>query len=90
MEANHKREGVRLTSQRGADAVVQIEVRSRATRELVDITGQVRGAVRESGISDGVCMLFVPHTTAGLTLKKVWSQLRRFRPLILAGILSRQ
>lgn len=52
--------------------MVQIEVRSRATRELVDITGQVRGAVRESGISDGVCMLFVPHTTAGLTLNENW------------------
>ncbi|HBY96828.1 MAG: secondary thiamine-phosphate synthase enzyme YjbQ [Ardenticatenaceae bacterium] len=52
--------------------MVRMEVRSRATRELVDITKQVRSAVRQHGVAEGVCILFVPHTTAGLTLNENW------------------
>ncbi len=40
--------------------------------ELVDITPHVREAVHDSGILTGVCYLFVPHTTAGLTLNENW------------------
>mgnify|MGYP002685702195 CR=1 FL=1 len=40
--------------------------------ELVDITPHVREAVRDSGVITGVCYLFVPHTTAGLTLNENW------------------
>lgn len=35
---------------------------------LIDITAQVRAAVAQSGIRDGLCALFVPHTTAAITL----------------------
>lgn len=35
---------------------------------LVDITGQVRQLARDSGISEGLCVLTVPHTTAALTV----------------------
>ncbi|MFN8377546.1 MAG: secondary thiamine-phosphate synthase enzyme YjbQ [Anaerolineae bacterium] len=35
---------------------------------LVDITGQVKQVVAESGVQDGLCVLFVPHTTAAITL----------------------
>lgn len=38
--------------------------------EFVDITGQVMEAVRESGISDGIVTVFVPHTTAGVTINE--------------------
>jgi secondary thiamine-phosphate synthase enzyme len=40
--------------------------------ELVDITPRVREVVHDSGVVDGVCYLFVPHTTAGLTLNENW------------------
>ncbi len=40
--------------------------------ELVDITPHVREVVRDSGVITGVCYLFVPHTTAGLTLNENW------------------
>lgn len=52
--------------------MIRIEVRTHAPREFVDITDQIRTAVRQSGIAEGVCMLFVPHTTAGLTLNENW------------------
>ena len=35
---------------------------------LVDITGQVKDAVAESGVDAGLCAIVVPHTTAGITL----------------------
>ena len=35
---------------------------------LIDITGQVRAALAEAGVESGVCVLFVPHTTAAITI----------------------
>jgi secondary thiamine-phosphate synthase enzyme len=40
--------------------------------ELVDITPHVREVVRDSGVVTGLCYLFVPHTTAALTLNENW------------------
>lgn len=50
----------------------QIEVHTRTHDELVDITGQIQQAVSQSGVETGVCHVFVPHTTAGLTLNENW------------------
>ena len=52
--------------------MVALEIATRAKTELADITGQVSEAVRRSGVSDGVCYIFVPHTTAGITLNENW------------------
>jgi secondary thiamine-phosphate synthase enzyme len=52
--------------------VVEIEVKTRATSELVDFTSEVQRSVAESGVQEGLCCLFVPHTTAGLTLNENW------------------
>ncbi|WP_455382300.1 secondary thiamine-phosphate synthase enzyme YjbQ [Salinispira pacifica] len=38
--------------------------------EFVDITGEVRNAVRNSGIKEGICVVYVPHTTAGVTINE--------------------
>jgi secondary thiamine-phosphate synthase enzyme len=37
---------------------------------MADITGEVRRLVRESGTGRGTCHLFVPHTTAGITINE--------------------
>ncbi len=50
----------------------ELEVRTRAHSELQDITSQVQRVVAESGVQEGVCHVFVPHTTAGLTLNENW------------------
>jgi len=47
-----------------------ISVKSRSNTELIDITSQVREAVKKSGLREGVCHLFVPHTTAGITINE--------------------
>lgn len=38
--------------------------------EFVDITGQIQKEVSRSGTSDGVCYIYNPHTTAGLTINE--------------------
>ncbi len=37
---------------------------------LVDVGGRVREAVGASGVADGLCTVFVPHTTAGVTINE--------------------
>ncbi|HNT57968.1 MAG TPA: secondary thiamine-phosphate synthase enzyme YjbQ [Syntrophales bacterium] len=38
--------------------------------EMVDITAAVRRIVRESGVRQGICRVFVPHTTAAVTINE--------------------
>jgi secondary thiamine-phosphate synthase enzyme len=52
--------------------IVELEARTRSHSELLDITAQVQRTVSESGVQEGVCHVFVPHTTAGLTLNENW------------------
>jgi secondary thiamine-phosphate synthase enzyme len=51
-------------------AMGEIRVSTRSRTELVDITGEVQRAVTDSGVSDGVCHVYVPHTTAGITINE--------------------
>ena len=37
---------------------------------LIPITDLVRGAVADSGLEDGICAVFVPHTTAGVLINE--------------------
>lgn len=48
----------------------EIRVSTKSRTELVDITSQVQDAVRESGVLDGICHVYVPHTTAGITINE--------------------
>jgi secondary thiamine-phosphate synthase enzyme len=47
-----------------------IDVRTRSRSEMVDITSQVASAVGDSGVADGVATVYVPHTTAGVTINE--------------------
>lgn len=48
----------------------ELRVQSRQHRELLDITRQVQDVVRTSGVSEALCLVFSPHTTAGITLNE--------------------
>ncbi len=50
--------------------IEKIPVSTRSREEFIDITGQVREAVKKSGIADGLCVIYVPHTTAGVTVNE--------------------
>jgi secondary thiamine-phosphate synthase enzyme len=47
-----------------------IKVRSREREEMVEFTGEVSRRLTESGAREGVCTLFVRHTTAALTVNE--------------------
>lgn len=47
-----------------------ITVSTGRTMELIDITHQVSAELRSAGITEGICILFNPHTTAGLTINE--------------------
>jgi secondary thiamine-phosphate synthase enzyme len=38
--------------------------------EFVDITGQIRKIVSDAGVRSGLCHVYVPHTTAGITINE--------------------
>ena len=50
--------------------MLTIAVKTSRRGELVDITSQVAAAVQESGVSEGEALVFVPHTTAGVTINE--------------------
>jgi secondary thiamine-phosphate synthase enzyme len=48
----------------------EMQVKTKARNELIDITPQVEKVVEESGIAEGICVIVVPHTTAGVTVNE--------------------
>ena len=48
----------------------EIQVKTRKHTEMIDITSQVNGVVKKSGVQSGLCTVFVPHTTAGVTINE--------------------
>ncbi|NQT53825.1 YjbQ family protein [bacterium] len=48
----------------------ELAVPTRSRVQLVDITSHVQAALAQEGITDGVCHVAVPHTTAGVTLNE--------------------
>ena len=49
---------------------ITVNVKTDRHTQMKDITGLVRDAVRESGVKDGICMVFIPHTTAAVTINE--------------------
>ena len=37
---------------------------------MIDITASIQDAVEKAGMKDGLCLVFVPHTTAGITINE--------------------
>jgi secondary thiamine-phosphate synthase enzyme len=55
---------------KSSTATRRVEVRTARRTQLVDITADVAALVEQSGCQSGVCYLFVPHTTAGVTINE--------------------
>ncbi|MBA3065364.1 secondary thiamine-phosphate synthase enzyme YjbQ [bacterium] len=47
-----------------------IEIKTHQRTELVDITESVAGAVKSSSVKEGTAYVFVPHTTAAVTINE--------------------
>lgn len=49
---------------------IKADIRTTAHTQMQDITHLVQKAVTESGVQDGICMIFIPHTTAAVTINE--------------------
>ena len=48
----------------------EITIKTNTRAQILDITAQVQKVVSESGIAEGLCCVFIPHTTAGVTINE--------------------
>ena len=49
---------------------MEITVTSSQRNEMIDITGRIEETIRLSGVREGLCYVFVPHTTAAVTINE--------------------
>jgi secondary thiamine-phosphate synthase enzyme len=47
-----------------------LSVKTSSRTELIDITSKIAKLVKESGVTEGLCMLYVPHTTGAITINE--------------------
>ena len=52
--------------------MVEIQIKTSARAEYVDITEKVNDALSELGVAAGLCNLFVPHTTCAVIVSENW------------------
>ena len=50
--------------------MVKLDVRTNSQTQLIDITREIQQAVGKSEIKSGICHIFIPHTTAGVTINE--------------------
>ncbi len=48
----------------------EISLKTKNQTELIDITGKINSLITKSTIEEGACLVFVPHTTAGITINE--------------------
>ena len=46
------------------------DVQTKNHNELLDITDQVQQIITKAGVADGLCIVYIPHTTAGVTINE--------------------
>lgn len=47
-----------------------LQIKTSSHTQMLDITRQIQEAVRESGVQEGICTIFIPHTTASVTINE--------------------
>lgn len=50
--------------------MITLEIHSTSQVEMLDVTAAVRRAIAASNVTDGLAVLFVPHTTAAVTINE--------------------
>ncbi len=48
----------------------EFSIRTNRQVEFVKLTGQIQKLLDESGIQEGICHIYIPHTTAGITINE--------------------
>ncbi len=48
----------------------EFSIRTKTKQEMVDVTGRVADLVKQSGVQDGICLIYVPHATAAIAINE--------------------
>jgi secondary thiamine-phosphate synthase enzyme len=51
-------------------AMSELTIHTRKTQEMIDITSQVGEVVRQAGVANGLCLVYVPHATAAIVINE--------------------
>ena len=71
--------------------MIQLQIRTSERQSFEDITQQVQQLVNASGVQEGLCFLFCPHTTAGLTINENWDpSVKHDMGLVLDGLIPQR
>lgn len=49
---------------------MRLSVKTHAQTEMINVTKEIQKQVTDSGMENGLCMVFVPHTTAAVTINE--------------------
>lgn len=49
----------------------RLEIKTTALKQIIDLTDRVQAVIREANLADGLCSVFVTHTTAALTTGEI-------------------
>jgi len=49
---------------------IEIKVSSSSRNQMIEITGDVRKTVSDSGVKDGIMIVYTPHTTSAITVNE--------------------
>jgi len=47
-----------------------LQIKTNQKEEFIDLTSQIQDSVQSIGIKNGICVVYVPHTTAGVTINE--------------------
>ena len=50
--------------------MIQLTIKTSSRTEMIDITARVQDALTKAAFQDGLCMVYVPHTTAAVTINE--------------------
>lgn len=54
----------------GDEMIQKIQIKSSKQTEFINITNEINEIVRKSGVKSGICIVFIPHTTASVTINE--------------------
>lgn len=50
----------------------KLNIKSKKKNELIEITSEIKKLVESKDVKDGLCVIFCPHTTAGITINEAF------------------
>jgi secondary thiamine-phosphate synthase enzyme len=62
--------GPASATEKSRGQLFQLQIESHARFELKDVTSQIEKLVEKSGVTSGVCHVFVPHTSAAILINE--------------------